>query len=144
MSTLQETLRQGLYDREMMVTFMGSFGLLGLMLASFGLYGIVSYTFSQRAREIGVRMALGAQPSDALRMVLRHGLRLALLGTAIGIPIALAVSYSFGSALYQVNPADPTALAGPAVLLVAVALLASYIPARRATKVDPMVALRHQ
>lgn len=144
MSTLKETLRQGLYDREMMVTFMGSFGLLGLMLASFGLYGIVSYTFSQRTREIGLRMALGAQRSDALRMVLRHGLRLALLGTAIGIPIALVVSYSLGSALYQVSPADPTALAGTALLLVAVALLASYIPARRATKVDPMVALRHQ
>jgi predicted permease len=144
MSTLKETLRQGLYDREMMVTFMGAFGLLGLMLASFGLYGIVSYTFSQRTREIGLRMALGAQRSDALRMVLRHGLRLALLGTAIGIPIALVVSYSLGSALYQVSPADPTALAGTALLLVAVALLASYIPARRATKVDPMVALRHQ
>jgi predicted permease len=144
MSTLQDTLRQGLYDREMMVTFMGSFGLLGLMLASFGLYGIVSYTFSQRTREIGVRMALGAQPRDALRMVLQHGLRLALLGTAIGIPIALAVSYSLSSALYHVSPADPTALAGTALLLVAVALLASYIPARRATKVDPMVALRHQ
>jgi predicted permease len=144
MSTLKETLRQGLYDREMMATFMGSFGLLGLMLASFGLYGIVSYTFSQRTREIGLRMALGAQRSDALRMVLRHGLRLALLGTAIGIPIALGVSYSLGSALYQVSPADPTALAGTALLLVAVALLASYIPARRATKVDPMVALRHQ
>ncbi len=144
MSTLKETLRQGLYDREMMVTFIGSFGLLGLMLASFGLYGIVSYTFSQRTREIGLRMALGAQQSDALRMVLQHGLRLALLGTAIGIPIALAVSYSLGSVLYQVSPADPTTLAGTALLLAAVALLASYIPARRATKVDPMVALRHQ
>ena len=144
MSTLQDTLRQGLYEREMLVTFMASFGLLGLMLASFGLYGIVSYTFSQRTREIGVRMALGAQPRDARRMVLRHGLRLALLGIAIGIPIALVVSYALGSALYQVSPADPTALAGTAFLLMAVALLASYIPARRATKVDPMVALRHQ
>ena len=144
MSTLQDTLRQGLYEREMLVTFMASFGLLGLMLASFGLYGIVSYTFSQRTREIGVRMALGAQPRDARRMVLRHGLRLALLGIAIGIPIALVVSYALGSALYQVSPADPTALAGTAFLLMAVALLASYIPARRATQVDPMVALRHQ
>ncbi len=78
MSTLKETLRQGLYEREMTGTFMGAFGLLGLMLAFFGLYGIVSYTFSQRTREIGLRMALGAQRSDALRMVLRHGLRLAL------------------------------------------------------------------
>ena len=144
MSTLKETLRQGLYEREMTMTFIGSFGLLGLMLASFGLYGIVSYTSSQRTREIGLRMALGAQQSDALRMVLRHGLRLALLGTAIGIPIALLVSYSLGSALYQVSPADPAALVGTALLLVTVALLASFIPALRATKVDPMVALRHQ
>jgi predicted permease len=144
MSTMKETLRQGLYEREMMMTLMGAFGLLGLMLASFGLYGIVSYTFSQRTREIGLRMALGAQRSDALRMVLRHGLRLALLGTANGIPLALAVSYSLSSALYQVSPADPTALAGTALLLVAVALLASYIPARRATKIDPMVALPSQ
>ncbi len=144
MSTLKETLRQGLYEREMTITFVGSFGLLGLMLASFGLYGIVSYTSSQRTREIGLRMALGAQQSDALRMVLRHGLRLALLGTAIGIPIALLVSYSLGSALYQVSPADPAALVGTALLLVTVALLASFIPALRATKVDPMVALRHQ
>jgi predicted permease len=143
MSTLNETIRQGLYDREMAVTFLGSLGLLGLLLASFGLYGIISYTFSQRTREIGLRMALGAQPSDARRMVLRHGLRLALLGTAIGIPIAVMVSYSFESVLYQVSPADPRALVGTALLLVAVALFASYIPARRATKIDPMVALRH-
>ena len=144
MNTLKETLRQGLYDREIMVSFMGSFGLLGLMLASFGLYGIVSYTFSQRTREIGLRMALGAQRGDALRMVLLHGLRLALLGTAIGIPIALVVSHLFAGALYQVSPADPTAPVGTALLLVTVALLASYIPARRATMVDPIVALRHQ
>jgi predicted permease len=142
-STLKETIRQGLYDREIMATFMGAFGLLGLILASFGLYGIVSYAVNQRTREIGLRMALGAQRRDALSMVLRQGLGMALLGTAIGIPMALTTSYYMRSALYGVSPADPTALSGTALLLIAVALLASYIPALRATRVDPMVALRH-
>jgi len=123
---------------------MGSFGILGLTLASFGLYGIVSYTVSQRTKEIGLRMALGAQRSDALRLVLRQGLVLALMGTAMGLPLALAASYSLRSALYQVSPADPGALVGTALLLIAVALCASYIPARRAARVDPMVSLRQQ
>ncbi|MBZ5499468.1 MAG: FtsX-like permease family protein [Acidobacteriia bacterium] len=123
---------------------MGAFGLFRLILASFGLYGIVSYTVSQRTREIGLRMALGAQRSDALLMVLRHGLRLSLLGAAIGLPLALGASYCLRTAFYQVSPADPIAIGGTALLLMAVARLASYIPARRATKVDPMVALRHQ
>jgi ABC-type antimicrobial peptide transport system permease subunit len=115
-----------------------------LILASFGLYGIVSYTAGQRTREIGLRMALGARRSDALRMVLRQGFTLAVAGTAIGLPIAMMTSYSLKSALYQVSPADPTAVGGTALLLMSVALLASYIPARRATRVDPMIALRDQ
>jgi putative ABC transport system permease protein len=144
MSSLKEVVRQGLYDREVMATFMGSFGLLGLVLASFGLYGIVSYAVSQRTREIGLRMALGARQRDALIMVLKQGLLLSLLGMALGIPLSFATSYFLRSALYQVSPADPSALAGTALLLVSVALLASYLPARRAARVDPMIALRHQ
>jgi len=93
---------------------------------------------------LGLRMALGAQRGDALRMVLRQGLGLVLLGTAIGLPLALTASYYLRSAFYQVSPVDPTAVGGTTLLLIGVALLASYIPARRATKVDPMVALRHQ
>ncbi len=143
-NTLKEVIRQGLYDQEMLASFMGSFGLLGLILASFGLYGIVSYTVGQRTREIGLRMAMGAQRSDALLLILRQGLILALLGTAIGLPIALATGFYLGHELYQVSPADPVALGGTALLLVAVALFASYIPARRATRVDPMIALRRQ
>jgi len=143
-NTLREVIRQGLYDQEMLASFMGAFGLLGLILASFGLYGIVSYTVSQRTREIGLRMALGAQRSDAVRLVLRQGLVLALLGAGIGLPLALSASYSLRGALYQVSPADPVALAGTALLLIAVALFASYIPARRAARVDPMVSLRQQ
>ena len=141
--TLKGIVREGLYESEIMATFMGAFGLLGLLLASFGLYGMVSYAVNQRTREIGLRMALGAQRRDALVMVLRQGLGMALLGTTAGIPLALATSYYMRSALYGVSPADPTALSGMTVLLVAVALLASYIPALRATRVDPMVALRN-
>jgi len=103
-----------------------------------------THTVSQRTKEIGLRMALGAQRSDALRLVLGNGLVLALMGTAVGLPLALAASYSLRSALYQVSPADPGALVGTALLLIAVALSASYIPARRAARVDPMVALRQQ
>jgi putative ABC transport system permease protein len=106
-------------------------------------FTIVSYAANQRTREIGLRMALGAQRRDALIMVLRQGLGMALLGTAIGMPMALTTSYYMRSALYGVSPADPTALSGTSLLLIAVALLASYIPALRATRVDPMVALRH-
>jgi putative ABC transport system permease protein len=143
-TTLKATVREGLFESEIMASFMGAFGLLGLTLASFGLYGIVSYSAAQRTREIGLRMALGARRSDALRMVLSHGLKLALAGTVIGLPIAVAVSYSMRTAFYHVSPADPSAVLGTAFLLTAVALLASYIPARRATRVDPMTALRHQ
>jgi putative ABC transport system permease protein len=144
MGTLKGTIRQALYEQESMSSFMGAFGLLGLILASFGLYGIVSYTVSQRTREIGLRMALGAQRGDALRMVLRQGLTLALTGAALGLPLAMLVSHSLSSVLYQVSPADPVAVGGTVLLLVGVALFASYIPARRATKVDPIVALHHQ
>ncbi len=144
LSTLKDVIRQGLFDREMLADFMGCFGLLGLILASFGLYGIISYTVSQRTREIGLRMAIGACRGDALRMVLRKGLTLAVIGTAAGLPIAVMVSYLLQSAFYEVSPADPTAVGGTALLLIGVALLASYIPARRATRVDPMIALRDQ
>jgi ABC-type antimicrobial peptide transport system permease subunit len=105
---------------------------------------VVSFTINQRTREIGLRMALGAQRADALRMVLRQGLNLALLGTAIGMPITILAGFQLRSAYYGVSPMDAAALATTALLLIAVALLASYFPARRATRVDPMVALRQQ
>ncbi len=144
MDTLKQVIRQGLYDQEMLASFMGSFGLLGLVLASLGLYGVVSYAVSQRTREIGLRMALGAQRRDALRLVLRQGLTLALVGTALGLPLAYGAGFLLGTVLYQVSPGDPFALAGTALLLIAVALCASYVPARRAASIDPMVALRDQ
>jgi predicted permease len=144
LGTLKGTIRQGLYEQEMMATFMGSFGFLGLILASFGLYGIISYTVSQRTREIGLRMALGAQRGDALRMVLRQVLWLVFLGVAIGLPLAMVASSLLRTVLSQVSPTDLTAVGATVIVLCAVALLAGYIPARRAADVDPIVALRQQ
>jgi predicted permease len=120
----------------------GAQGLLGLLLAAMGLYGVVSYAVSQRTREIGVRVALGASRFDILRLVARDGLRLTLIGLAIGLLVSLGFAAILTKVLYGLAPAATPVFAAVAVLLVGVATLACYLPARRATKVDPMVALR--
>jgi putative ABC transport system permease protein len=112
-----------------------------LIVACVGIYGLLSYQVTQRTHEIGVRLALGAQRSDVLRLVIRQGAILAVLGAVIGIAAALAVTLYLQSFLFEVKPSDPVTIAAAALGLIAVALLASYIPARRAAKVDPMVAL---
>lgn len=122
----------------------GFFGILGLALASIGLYGLMSYTVAGRTRELGVRMALGAQRDDVLRLVLREALLLVFAGILCGVPAALAGSTLLAGMLYGLKPSDPVSLVLVAVVLASVAALASYIPARRATKVDPMVALRYE
>jgi putative ABC transport system permease protein len=122
----------------------GLFAMLGLLLAGIGLFGLVSYSVARRTNEIGVRMALGAQKSDVLKMVIRQGLNLLLMGLAIGIAGALAVTQFLTSLLYGVTPTDPITFVAVALLLTFVALVACYIPARRAAKVDPMVALRYE
>jgi putative ABC transport system permease protein len=121
-----------------------SFALLALILTTIGLYGSIAYSVAQRTREMGVRMALGAQKSDIVRMVIGEGLRLALIGVAIGIAGALALTRFIASLLYAVEPTDPLTFISVSLILIAVALLACYIPARRAAKVDPMVALRYE
>ena len=124
--------------------FLGVLGAISMLLAGIGLYGVMAYSVSQRTREIGIRMALGADPGGVLRMVMGRGLVLALLGIAAGLALALAATPHFANLLYGVNPADPLSIAGAAFFLIAVALLASLIPAVRATRVDPIVALRQE
>ncbi|HYL62976.1 MAG TPA: ABC transporter permease [Candidatus Methylomirabilis sp.] len=122
----------------------GVFGLLGLVLASVGVYGVVSYSVSQRTQEIGIRNALGAQRSHVLGMVLKQGMSMALIGTAIGVVLSLLLFRGLGSVLYGVKSFDPVTLSSVSALLLLVAFLASYVPALRATYVDPVIALREE
>ena len=122
--------------------FAAVFGLLALGLAAVGVYGVVSYAVTQRTREIGIRMALGARLAAVLGLVVRQGAGIAGTGIIVGLLAALGVSRLLGSLLYGVKPTDPLIFGGVAILLGAVALGASYLPARRAAKVDPLVALR--
>jgi ABC-type antimicrobial peptide transport system permease subunit len=121
-----------------------SFALLALILSCIGIYGVMAYTVTQRTREIGLRMALGAQRTDVLRMIMAFGIRLMFAGVMIGLAGAFASSRFLASLLYGVKPSDPRTLIAVSLLLIAVALLAGFIPARRAAKVDPMVALRYE
>jgi len=118
-------------------------GLLALILAAVGIYGVMSYSLTQRTREIGIRIALGAQGRDVLRMLIAQGLRLVAAGIILGVAGGAAVSRVLSSLLFGLSPFDPIAYVGVSLFLVAVALLACYFPARRAAGVDPMTALRH-
>jgi predicted permease len=139
---INDTLDQGSF---MLVVRLSSvFGLLGLLLASVGLYGLLSYEVGRRRREIGIRMALGAQKGDVFRMVIAQGLKLALVGVAIGIAGVLAMMRFLSSLLYGVKPADPATFAVVSLVLTSAALMACYMPARRGAEVDPMAALRNE
>ena len=120
------------------------FALTALLLAGLGIYGVISYMVSERTHEIGIRIALGADRRSILRMVLRQGLGLAIIGAAVGLVGALVVSHFMAGLLFGVRPTDPLTFACVALLLIGVAVLACYIPARRAIRVDPLVALRHE
>jgi len=117
-------------------------GLIALLLAVLGLYAVVSYAVTRQTREIGLRMALGAQRSDVVRLVVREGMRLSLIGVAIGLLVAFGVGVVLSAVLYGVTPAEIGVFGGVTALLLVVSALACYVPARRATRVDPMVALR--
>ncbi|MFZ0703388.1 MAG: FtsX-like permease family protein, partial [Candidatus Acidiferrales bacterium] len=142
--TQTELIDQLVFQERMIAQLSGFFGALALVLACIGLYGLLSYEVSRRTREIGIRMALGAQQRDVLRLVVGQGIMLAIVGAVVGIGVALGVTRYLNSMLYDVHANDPATMIGVAVLLALVALAACYIPARRATRVDPMVALRYE
>jgi putative ABC transport system permease protein len=145
-STMQQAVHGlgGLFMFQLAATLAAAMGVLGLALAAVGVYGVVSFSVARRTHEIGIRMALGAKPRDVLAEVARQGLQLTLIGIGIGLLAALGLSQMLRSLLLGVNPGDPVTFISVSLFLLAVALVATYLPARRATKVDPVVALRHE
>jgi putative ABC transport system permease protein len=141
---LDELREKSLTPRRVTMLLLGTFAVLGLVLASVGIYGVVSYSVSHRTHEIGVRMAMGARQGQILKLVVRQGLYLALIGAVIGLAASLAVTRLLQTLLFGIKPTDPATFVAVGLLLSGVGLLACYIPARRATKVDPVVALRYE
>jgi ABC-type lipoprotein release transport system permease subunit len=137
-------LAESLGRRSFATLLLGIFGGIALLLAAIGIYGVMAYTVSLRMREMGIRMALGAQRTDLFRLVVGHGLNLAALGVAAGLLGALAATRFMTRLLFGISATDPATLAGVALLLIAVAALASYLPARRATQGDPTLALHQE
>jgi len=142
MRTEREQIDQSLGAERLFAALVTAFGIIALVLAAIGIYGIMAFAVSRRTSEIGVRLALGAQRGDVQWLVLRQSLMMALLGILVGVPAALELSSLAGKLLYGVKSNDPVSIAGAVVLMAAVAALAAWIPARRASRVDPMVALR--
>ena len=141
-SSMDEIRRKGFWQYQLFGQMFGAFGALAVVLAIVGVYGVLSYSVSQRTQEFGVRMALGAEPRDVRRMMVAQGLRLAALGIVVGVAGAFGITRVIGSLLYNVTPTDPVSFGGVAAAMLLVAAVAAYVPARRATKVDPMLALR--
>jgi len=141
---MQEIVARSIAKQRMAMLLLSVFSTLALVLSAIGIYGVISYLAGQRTHEIGIRMALGASTSDVLRIVLGEGMRIALVGVGVGIAAALGLTRLLTQVIYGVSANDPLTFAGVAVLLTGVALLACYIPARRAMRVDPMVVLRYE
>jgi predicted permease len=142
--TMDAVIADSLAPRRFSMILLGIFAVLALVLSMVGIYGVISYLVGQRTHEIGVRVALGAQRSDVMRLVLGQGTKMALIGVAIGLAAALILTRLMTKMLFGVSASDPLTFGGVAVLLTIVALAACYIPARRATRVDPIVALRYE
>jgi len=141
---MSELVDESLRTDHFVAQLSSAFGVLAILLASVGLYGIMAFTVARRTRDIGIRMALGANRSNIVRQVLGETLILMLIGIAVGVPIALAGTRLIKSMLFGLGVADPLAIAAACVILAVIAGLAGYIPARRASQVDPMVALRYE
>jgi len=142
--TMEDNMAATVAQPRFRTWLIGIFAALALLLAAVGIYGVMSYSVTQRTSEIGIRVALGAQPSDVFRIVVGEGLRLALLGVAVGLVAALVLTRVLQSFLYGISTSDPLTFTGVAVLLTLVGVAASFFPARRATRVDPIVALRYE
>jgi putative ABC transport system permease protein len=142
--TMHQVLADNMQDTSLQTALLGSFAALGVILAAVGVYGVMAYLVMQRQREIGIRMALGARPEAVLHLVIGHGAKLAGLGVAVGIAAALALTRLLSTELFGVSANDPVTFAAVAAFLAAIALVACYIPARRAARVDPLVALRYE
>jgi len=143
-SGMEEIISRSMADRRFALELLGIFASVALLLAAVGIYGVMAYSFSQRTHEVGVRIALGAQRFDILRMAMSEGMRVVVIGLACGIAGAVILTRLFRSMLFNVAPADPLTFVSVAAILASVALLACYIPAQRATRVDPLVALREE
>jgi putative ABC transport system permease protein len=141
--TMEQYLNDSIANQRFSTTLLGLFAALALSLAVVGIYGVMSYLVTQRTQEIGIRLALGASPRDVLRMVVRQGMTLTISGLAIGLALSLAATRMLANLLHGVSTTDPATFAGVSLVLLCAALLACYLPARKATKVDPLVALRH-
>jgi putative ABC transport system permease protein len=143
-STAEQTLGQTVAQPRFNLILLGAFAVVALLLAAVGIYGILANAVRQRTHEMGIRLALGASPGAVFRLVIGQGMGLAVIGTVVGLGVAFALTRYLASLLYEVKPTDPLTFGGVALLLLGVALLACWIPARRATKVDPMIALRSE
>lgn len=141
---MQQVIENDVEDARISTFLLGSFAGLALLLAAIGLYSVISYLVTQRTREIGIRMALGAQRGDVLRLVLKHALFLTGVGLACGVVLALAGSRLTSAMLYGVKPHDPLTYAAVVLLLAIIAMVACLVPLRRAMRVDPIVALRYE
>ena len=144
LQTMEEVVAHSTAEPRFYLLLMGTFAVVALSLAAVGIYGVMSYSVSRRGHEIGVRMAVGAQRSDVLRLIVRQGMTLVIIGLAVGAVAALACTRLMAGLLFGVRPNDPFTFAATILVLMGIALIANLIPARRATKVDPMVALRHE
>ncbi len=142
--TMEDNMAATVAQPRFRTWLIGIFAALALLLAAVGIYGVMSYSVTQRTSEIGIRVTLGAQPTDVFRTVVGEGLRFALLGVAIGVVAGLILTRLLGSFLYGISASDPATFIAVAVILIAVSAAASFFPARRATRVDPIIALRYE